>query len=349
MKKVLMDVTSLLSRNLSTNGLYTKNLFRLLKGIGVEVEAVYKAPRGFKDNFIESHIKQTPKKFISFFASKGVILHGPSGHLLSESDKFIKVLSINDLTMYREGMMPDHLATQLQTHLKQQLQGSIAAVFVPTYELHNELLARFPKMVNKVHVVSPGSDHLLDASGSMHTRLIENPYFLFVGTLDKKSNLLGVLKGFNALAQIQPKLQLVITGERGYGADAIQKTIDTSSIRERIRLMGAKSDAHLKRLYSDAIATVIPSYSEGFSFPLVEAMKMGCPVITSPIGTMKEVGGEAVHMVNPKDPEQIMGAMERLYVDRVYRDKLIAAGKETTQKMSWLRCARAVSDIYQGL
>lgn len=347
--KVLYDVTSLLTKSLTTDGIYTKHLFRVLRGIGVDVEPVYKVPRGVKENYIEQHLNHSSKKFFGLFSSKGTILHGPSGSLLSESDKFKKVLSINDLSMFRDGFRAPHVAEQLQTHLKQQVQGDVGAIIVPSYEVHNEFLVRFPKMVNKVHVVEPGSDHILESSSTYDKRFIENPYFLFVGTIDKRSNLVGVLKAFNAFCALQKNVQLVVVGNNGFGSEAIHKLMDTSSIRERISVLGYKEGAQVKKLYSDAIATVIPSYYEGFSFPLVESMKMGCPVITSGLGTMKEVGGEAVHLVNPKDPEQIMAAMERLYVDKVYREKLINAGREATSSVSWLGCAKGIAKIYGSL
>lgn len=347
--KVLYDVTSLLTKNLTADGIYTKNLFRVLRGIGVDVEPVYKVPRGIKENFVEQHLSHSAKKFVSFFSPKGAILHGPSGSLLSESDKFKKVLSINDLSMYREGFHPPHLADQLQKHLKQQVQGEVGAIIVPSYEVHNEFLVRFPKMVNKVHVVEPGSDHVLESSSTYDKRLIDDPYFLFVGTVDKKSNLSGVLKAFNGFCSLQKNIKLAVVGDNGFGSEVIHKMVKSSGIKDRVRMLGYMQGAQLKKLYSDAIATVIPSYYEGFSYPLVESMKMGCPVITSALGSMKEIGGDAAHLVNPKDPEQIMAAMERIFADRLYREKLVESGREVTSSMSWLATAKATAKVYSLL
>ncbi len=347
--KVLFDVTSLLTRGLTANGLYTKHLFRLLRGIGVDIDAVYKPVSGIKENYIESHIGASAKKLYPFFASKGTILHGPSGDLLSESGKFIKVLSINDMAMYRDGMMLPAHATQLQNHLKQQMQNDIAAIFVPSMEVHNEFLVRFPKVLNKVHVIEPGCDHIMDSSSTHDKRVVESPYFLFVGTIDKRSNLAGVIKAFNGFCAMKAGVQLVVVGDNGYGSEAIHKMIDGSSIRDRISIVGYKSGAQLKKLYADALATVIPSYYEGFSFPLVESMKMGTPVITSALGSMKDIGGEGAHLVNPKDPEQIMAGMERVFSDRIYNEKLVLASHEITQKMSWLETAKAVAKVYSAV
>ena len=268
--------------------------------------------------------------------------------MLSESGKFHKIISINDLSMYRDGYMPPKVAEQLQGHLKEQIQNDLHALLVPSQEVHNELLVRFPKMLKRVHIVEPGSDHLLDESSSA-SRVVDKPYFLFVGTIDKKSNLSAVVKAFQGFCAINKDVQLVITGAYGYGHDAIKKMIDTSPVCNRISLMGYKSGSQLKRLYNDAICLVAPSFYEGFSYPLVEAMKMNCPVITSGVGSMIDIGGEAVHLINPKDPEQVLAGMERFFADRVYRDKKISKGREITRTMSWLNCARRVAEIYNSI
>ena len=346
---IVYDVTSLMQKNLTPEGIYTKHLYRLLRGLGASITPVFSPPRGVKENYISNHLGHAPKKFYGMFTPKNSILHGPSGNLLSESDKFKKVISIHDLAMFRDGYMSPGVSSQLQTHLKQQMQQDIKAIIVPSYEVHNEFLVRFPKFVNKVHVIEPGCDHILDSSNVGDGRVVDGPYFLFVGTIDKKSNVAGVIKAFDAFCSIKSGVKLVIAGDNGFGSEAIHKLLNSSKHRERFTVVGSKSDSVLKQIYSGALGLIIPSYYEGFSFPLVEAMKMGCPVVTSGLGSMKDVGGEAVHLVNPKDPEQIMGGMERIFADRVYKDKLVSAGQNLTEKMTWLKCARELINVYQKI
>lgn len=347
--KVFFDVTSLAPKELSPDGIYTLNLFRLLRGLGTDVEPVYKPLRGFGAHYIEEHISSTPKKLYSFFAAKNSILHGPSGNLLSESPKFRRVLSINDMSMFREGLVDPKHVNQYQSHMKEQMQTSPLAIIVPTYEVHNEFLVRFPQYVNKVHVIQPGSDHFFDASGGHDAKVGETPYFFFNGVIDKKSNLSGVVKAFNAFCSIQPEIRLLIAGVDGYGSEAIHKMINSCANKNRIQVLGYRTGAQLKKIYTGAIATLAPSIYDGFNFSIVEAMKMGCPVLTSAVGSMQEIGRDGAHLVNPKDPEQIMAGMERLLVDKNYVSKLVEAGKEITQKMTWLNCAREVAQVYSHI
>lgn len=346
--KVLFDVSALLPKNLNADGIYTKHLYRLLRGIGVDVDPVYKNTYGIKENFIEAHIAHSASKFYGIFG-KGNILHGPAGNLISESPKFKKVISINDLSMFRDGIYDAKLAKSLQSMIKQQFQNDPLAVFVPTQEVHNEVLVRYPKMVNKVHIVTPGADHILENTRTVDSKITDKPYFVFKGTIDKKSNLSGVIKAFSGFCAIQDKVQLIVVGDNGHGSDAIHKLVAGSAGKERISFVGYKSLPQLKRIYSDAIATLAPSLYEGFNFSVVEAMKMGCPVLTSGTASLAEVARDAALLVNPKDPEGIMAGMERLYVDQVYRGKLIEAGRERVDGMSWISCAKAVAKVYASL
>ncbi len=347
--KVLFDVTALLTKNLNSEGVYVRSLYKTLKGIGVDIEAVFEQPRSMKENHIEFHIKHGAKKLWAMFQSKGTILHGASGSFLSENDKFTKVLSVNDMAMFRDGYFDEKTALRLQNHLKEQIQLDPQAVIVPSYDVHNDFLVRFPKMMNRVHVVQPGCDHIIENSNLNDQRIVSAPYFLFVGPIDKRSNVLGVIKAFHGFCELQKEIRLVIVGENGFGSDQILKIMKTSPHRDRISIVGHKPDSQLKKIYIDAIATVVPSFYEGFPYAMVEAMKMGCPVISSAFGVMEEVGRDTAHLLNPKDPEQIMAAMERVLVDTIYRNKLILNGQELTAPLTWLRCARQIADIYQKL
>jgi glycosyltransferase involved in cell wall biosynthesis len=347
--KILFDVSILVKKELNFEGIYTKNLFRLLKGLGMDIDPVYKIPKGFKENFIDYHIGHTSKKFYEFFSSKGSILHGPSVNLMSENPKFKKVISVNDLSMFRDGYMENDVANLLQRHIKEQLQKNPLAIFVPTYEVHNEFLVRFPKFVSQIHVITPGCDHILDSSSISSEKISEKPYFVFSGDIDKKSNIVGVIKAFHGLSQSNKNVNLIIMGQEGYGSEAILKLINTASCRDQIKILGYQNVSQRKKIYMDAIATIVPSFYDGFNYSIVEAMKLSCPVLTSAVGSMQEIGRESAHLVNPKDPEQIMAGMERLMVDISYRGKVIEAGQQLTQTMTWLKCARDVADVYSQI
>ncbi|NIP51317.1 MAG: glycosyltransferase family 4 protein, partial [candidate division Zixibacteria bacterium] len=86
--------------------------------------------------------------------------------------------------------------------------------------------------------------------------------------------------------------------------------------------LGAVSDGVLVALYKQSLALVYPSLYEGFGLPLVEAMALGTPVITSNCSSMPEVAGNAALLINPYDVEQIAAAMKRIVLSGKLRYKM---------------------------
>ena len=347
--KVLYDTTPLLPKKITGVGIYVRNLFRGLRGLGVDVNAVYQSSKLIKENSIDTHIQSSPKVFRAMFSPKNSIIHSTDVNLLSDSPKFKKVITIHDMTMFRDDMMDSRLAKKLQEHMKAQLNCNPDAIIVPSYEVHSEFLIRFPKFMNKVNVVYHGSDHLIDSDSLQRKAVTDKPYFLYVGTIEKKKNLVNIIKAFEGFCSLEEETQLVIVGGDGYGADGLNKLISSSPNKSRIIKTGYLQNASLKKLYANAIGLVFPSLYEGFGLQIVEAMKMGCPVITSSVGVMAELGREHSHIVNPMKPEQIMGAMERFVFDKNYRGKLITQGTARTEKMTWLECARETAAVYNKI
>ncbi len=123
--------------------------------------------------------------------------------------------------------------------------------------------------------------------------------------------------------------------EDGYGRD--------------ILFPGWMDQADLPAIYSLADAFLYPSNLEAFPVPVIEAMTCGTPVITSDANGLKEIAGEAALLVNPKDPQDIAGAVHRVLSDAELRASLSAKGLARVAMFNWDRCAREVLTILESL
>jgi glycosyltransferase involved in cell wall biosynthesis len=186
-----------------------------------------------------------------------------------------------------------------------------------------ELLALGLTDAQKVMTVTNGlNDDFSPVASEEAERLIgrfgiapARPYLLHVGLDLARKNRMAVIKAFIALhdramaAGKQPVAeQLVFVGPE-LGAEQ-QQLLAARGLAERVVVVQGVSHEELRALYSSAAALLFPSLQEGFGWPVIEAQACGCPVFTSDLPPMNEIGSEAAVFVDPNDPEAIAAAIE---------------------------------------
>jgi Glycosyltransferase len=114
-----------------------------------------------------------------------------------------------------------------------------------------------------------------------------------------------------------------------------------------ISRLGAVSDDLLDGLYRRAVALVMPSRTEGFGLPALEAMARGCPVVVSDAGSLPEVVGDAGVIVPPEDPDTLAGVLAELLGDEERRQTLGAAGRRRAAGFTWAACVEGHLAAYR--
>ena len=355
MSKVLIDVTPLLPEKITGIGAYTKQLFKTVKALGYDVSAVYRGSKILKENNISAHINQSGKALFSLtgsFYGRGTIAHTAAYSFPSTSTKFKRVLSIVDLAIYRDNIVEPAESEKSRKLLEAELDRNPAKIIVPTEFIKGEFLTRFPKFEKKVVVIPHGCDHLQDTmvSGKVSSsKITKNPFFLYVGSLEKRKNLVSAIRAFNSFCDETPNVDFIIVGREGYGAEAIRKAIQSSPYRRQIHQIGYVGPGALKGLYQQAVAFIYPSFYEGFGMPVVEAMKLGAPIIASNAGATAEIAAGFSHQIDPKEPEEINLAMNKIFHGARYRNQLKEAAIERGKEFSWVKTARKTIDIYNQI
>lgn len=173
---------------------------------------------------------------------------------------------------------------------------------------------------------------------------------LFVGTIEPRKNLQGLLEAYGMLAEsgAADVPGLVVAGrlppEGSRDAAVIART--PAGIASRIRYLGYVSDEERQRLYREASMLVIPSFDEGFGLPALEAMTLGVPVVASRRGSLPEVLRDAGLFAEPDDPAGMAAAMRRLLDSPAERARLAAAGVARARDFRWETGAERVYDAY---
>ncbi len=168
------------------------------------------------------------------------------------------------------------------------------------------------------------------------------PFFFFAGKVKYRKNVHGIVSAFIAFKErTKVECKLVIAGE--YGGEyyeSIMRDIRARTATDDIVFIGYTTAGSLYAHYTRALACLFPSLNEGFGMPILEAMSLGTPVITSNISSMTEVAGGAALLVDPHDTNDISRAMERIFSDEPLRRELAKKGKERAQEFSWPKAAR---------
>jgi glycosyltransferase involved in cell wall biosynthesis len=179
---------------------------------------------------------------------------------------------------------------------------------------------------------------------------LPNKYLLFVGTLEPRKNIEGLLDALIHLAQQKSKTYpLVIAGPKGWLYENIEKKIKKYQEISRVIITGYLQDPELVSLYQNAHLFIYPSFYEGFGFPVLEAMANSAPVICSNNSSLPEVGGKAVAYIDPKSPENIAENIENLFHNENERKKMITAGLAQAKKFSWEKAAEETFKIYRKI
>ena len=174
-------------------------------------------------------------------------------------------------------------------------------------------------------------------------------FFLFVGTLEPRKNVAGLLKAFTALPQnVRETCPLVLIGGAGWQLNRVGVDLDELKRRGDIHWLGyLDNEQALAALYSAAAALVWPTWYEGFGLPPLEAMACGCPVIVSNTTSLPEVVGEVGCSLAPEDDDGWIAAMQRAAEDADWRELARTAGLARAATFSWQRCAAETVACYR--
>ncbi len=165
-------------------------------------------------------------------------------------------------------------------------------------------------------------------------------FILFVGLLEPRKNLSGLLRAFQRLAPARPDVSLVVVGRKGWMYERALALVDALRLTGRVHFTGYVPQQDLPLVYNLAEVVAYPSFYEGFGLPVLEAMACARPVVTSDRSAMPEIVGDAGVLLPPEDPDALAAALLRLLNSPAERARLAAAARQRAQTFTWQRTAR---------
>jgi len=285
----------------------------------------------------------------------GARLYHATEHLLMPLRGIPTVLTVHDLIFRR---YPAHHKPLNRTYLNATLPlfcrraGHIIAVSEQT---KRDIMAAYGVPAEKISVIYEAADPRFrpqppEVVAEVRARYDLPPrYVLFVGTIEPRKNLVGLLEAYRSLLDRGSNVGLVTAGRTGWRSESFFERLAALRVAERVTLLGPFPDAELPALYSAADVLAFPSLYEGFGLPVLEAMACGTPVVASNTSAIPEVAGEAGILVPPHDVVALAGALERVLADAALRADLRARGLAQAARFTWQRSAEATLALYRSI
>lgn len=233
-----------------------------------------------------------------------------------------------------------------------------AATIVPSTFVKRELMASFKIPENKLNVIpfAPSERFTSGRDVDLETKLksslkLPDRYILFVGNVEPKKNLPGIVNGFAKFATSNDEARshhLVIVGGDGWGV-ALESIIRRSGVADRIHRIGRVPLSDLPSLYHLSDCLLFPSLSEGFGLPVIEAMACGTPVVAANRGALPELVTDAGILVAPNDAIAIAAKLAELTIDEDLRRDWAAKAARRAREFSWRRTAEATDAVYEAV
>jgi glycosyltransferase involved in cell wall biosynthesis len=252
------------------------------------------------------------------------------------------------------GWLGWRLSTRLWLTTAPALRGA-AAVLAPSQWTAEVLRRRFPKVADRIHVVSLAAssrfrpepdDDDVELRGSLR---LPARYLLYVGRRTRRKNVAVLVEAYSEAAAADPSLPpLLLVGPAGDADKVLRRKIEAAGLEQRIMLQDSVGDEVLPAVYRGAEVLCFPCRYEGFGLPLVEAMASGCPVIASDEGALPETAGDAGVLLSPEDPAVWARAIVALCADTGRRRRLRDQGLARARDFSWQACAASTISILEG-
>lgn len=258
--------------------------------------------------------------------------------------------AIYDLTAYD---YPETLPAAYRPYSRAMIRNSVKhadLIVADSRTIMDAISARFPRAAGKVTYVWPG---LVESVGraaadaayesGVLADVASGPFFLMVGTVEKRKNVELVIRAFSELKRLGNEFgshQLVLAGRPGYGYEEIEAAAKASGCEDSIVFTGYVSDHDLANLYRDAQAMVFPSVYEGFGMTQVECMAMHLPIILSDIPTSREVSEGYGVFFKLGDVAGLCNAMASVARGVVDRARLAEVADARLSEFSWVKVAK---------
>ena len=229
------------------------------------------------------------------------------------------------------------------------------AVVTPTHYTKKRIAELSGIPGEKIRVIYEGPKTFETSANTRNLSIADaKNYLLHVGTMEKRKNIINLLKAFKLLLQDHPGIKLVLIGQFSPKTamddrNGILNFISNNNLKDMVILPGYVDDAKLNTWYQNALAYVFPSLNEGFGIPVLEAFRAGIPVLVADNSCLPEVGGDAVLTFDPYQPADIYQKLHTVLTDKNLQQDMIRKGNERLELFNWKNTADQLIILFKEI
>jgi glycosyltransferase involved in cell wall biosynthesis len=229
---------------------------------------------------------------------------------------------------------------------KRNLFAQADAIVCVSQSSRNDLLHFYDVAERKTHVVPHGFSPLRQTAGE---GVVErtSPYLLYVGSRAGYKNFGLLLEAFSR-SGLAPGYRLLVVGGGPWSAEE-QARVASLGLSGSLTLIPKAEDAVLARAYRDASLFIYPSLYEGFGFPPLEAMSLGCPVLVNRTSSLPEVCGDAAFYFEASDADELSGVLMSTLENAEGLASKRRLGEQQVRLYDWDRSARSTLEVYRAV
>jgi len=249
-----------------------------------------------------------------------------------------QIVTLHDASVFA---FPEAYSFAFRTKYKyifRQLVKNTKRLITDSKFSQNELARYLQVSPERFCVIHLGSDHLesIPVTPDILRRknLISKSYLLLVASRSRHKNYEVVVQAAKFLGKT---VKMVAVGGTYGGVFQNSTSIGCPT---NIENLGYVSDQELIALYQNALGFIFPSLYEGFGLPVLEAMRSGCPVISSTAASMREIAGDAVLYFDPNSANDLTNVIQRFVSDSDLQEELRNKGYRRSEKFTWSKTAR---------
>jgi glycosyltransferase involved in cell wall biosynthesis len=352
-------------------GNYSRSLIKVLSEYLPENEYLLYNPKKSSNyslnNFNKSVIEVNPENYFSkklkslwrlYIVSNKIkkqklaIYHGLSGEIpLGLPNNIKKVVTIHDLIFVRYPNLYSYFDRKIHFLKFKFAAKKSDAVVAISQQTKNDIVTYLGIKEDKIKVIYQGCNAVFKQTFTedqikdtlIKYNLPEN-YILNVGTIEKRKNLLTVLKSIT-----NTNKNLVVIGKKTDYFIEIWTYIISNNLEKQVLFLKNLSLEEMAIIYQKATLFVYPSIFEGFGIPIIEALYSKTPVITSTGSCFSEAGGNDSIYINPESSEDLRKAIDLLWENPSKRNEMQEKGFEFVQKFNDEVIAKNWNELYQSL